>query len=31
MFGVLIEGEVDVFCDNGGVLKNTSVPDLALA
>jgi len=31
MFGVLIEGEVDVFCDNGGVVKNASVPDLALA
>jgi len=31
MFGVLIEGEADVFCDNGGVVKNASVPDLALA
>ena len=30
MFGVPIEGPVDVFCDNSGVVKNTSIPESTL-
>ena len=31
MFGVPIEGPADVFCDNKGVVSNTSVPESVLA
>jgi len=27
MFGVAIEGPANVFCDNNGVVKNTSLPE----
>lgn len=30
MFGVPVDGPVDVFCDNAGVVKNTSVPESTL-
>jgi hypothetical protein len=30
MFGVPIEGPANVFCDNCGVVKNTSMPELML-
>ena len=30
MFGVVIEGPVNVFCDNNGVVKNTSLPESTL-
>jgi hypothetical protein len=30
MFGVPIEGPANVFCDNHGVVKNTSMPELTL-
>jgi hypothetical protein len=31
MFGVPIEGPSNVFCDNNGVVKNTSIPQSMLA
>ena len=31
MFGVPIDGPVNVFCDNNGVVKNTTIPELMLA
>ena len=30
MFGVLITGPANVFCENQGVVKNTSIPDSTL-
>jgi hypothetical protein len=30
MFGVEIDGPVNVFCDNRGVVKNVSIPELTL-
>ena len=30
MFGVPIEGPANVFCDNQGVVKNTSIPESVL-
>jgi hypothetical protein len=30
MFGVLIEGLANIFCDNHGVIKNVSIPELTL-
>ena len=30
MFGVPIEGPCNVFCDNNGVVKNTSIPESTL-
>jgi hypothetical protein len=30
MFGVDIDGPANVFCDNRGVVKNLSVPELTL-
>jgi hypothetical protein len=30
MFGVLIEGPANVFCDNRGVVKNVSIPESTL-
>jgi hypothetical protein len=30
MFGVLIDGPANVFCGNGGVVKNVSVPESTL-
>ena len=30
MFGVPLEGAAQVFCDNQGVVKNTSVPGSVL-
>jgi hypothetical protein len=30
MFGVPIEGPANVFCDNRGVVKNTSMPESTL-
>jgi hypothetical protein len=30
MFGILIEGPAQVFCDNQGVVKNTSLPESVL-
>ena len=30
MFGVPIDGPVNVFCDNRGVVKNLSIPKLTL-
>ena len=30
MFGVPIDGETDIFCDNQSVVKNTSLPESAL-
>jgi hypothetical protein len=30
MFGVPLEGPAQVFCDNQGVVKNTSVPESVL-
>jgi hypothetical protein len=30
MFGVPIEGLANVFCDNHGVVKNVSIPELTL-
>jgi hypothetical protein len=30
MFGVPIEGPANVFCDNHGVVKNTSMPESTL-
>ena len=30
MFGVVIEGPANVFCDNNGVVKNTSLPESTL-
>ena len=31
MFGVLIDGPADFFCDNDSVVKNTSIPTSMLA
>jgi hypothetical protein len=31
MFGVPIDGPTNVFCDNIGVLKNTTIPESMLA
>jgi hypothetical protein len=31
MFGVPIEGPANVFCDNNGVVKNTTIPESMLA
>ena len=31
MFGVPIEGPANVYCDNEGVVKNTSLPDSTLS
>jgi hypothetical protein len=31
MFGVLIDGPAHVFCDNCGVVKSPSIPELTLA
>ena len=31
MFGVPIDGPANVFCDNNGVVKNTTIPELMLA
>ena len=31
MFGVLVEGQANVFCDNQGVVKNASIPESTLA
>jgi hypothetical protein len=31
MFGVPIDGPANVFCDNNGVVKNTTVPESMLA
>jgi hypothetical protein len=30
MFGVPIDGPANVFCDNHGVMKNVSIPELTL-
>ena len=30
MFGMLIEGPCNVFCDSSGVVKNTSIPESTL-
>jgi hypothetical protein len=30
MFGVSIDGPANVFCDNHGVVKNASIPELML-
>ena len=30
MFGVLVEGPANVFCDNQGVMKNASIPESTL-
>ena len=30
MFGILIDGPANVFCDNRGVVKNLSVPESTL-
>jgi hypothetical protein len=30
MFGVPIDGPVNVFCDNHGVVRNTSIPESML-
>ena len=30
MFGVLIEGPTNVFCNNRGVVKNVSIPESTL-
>ena len=30
MFGVLIAGPVNVFCDNQGIMKNLSIPESTL-
>jgi hypothetical protein len=31
MFGVPIDGPANVFCDNNGVVKNTTIPESILA
>ena len=31
MFGIPIDGPADVFCDNQGVVKNTSLPESVLS
>ena len=31
MFGVPIDGPANVFCDNNGVVKNTSIPESTLS
>ena len=31
MFGIPIYGPADVFCDNQGVVKNTSLPESVLS
>ena len=31
MFGVPIDGPANVFCDNNGVVKNTTIPESVLA
>ena len=31
MFGIPIDGPADVFCDNQGVVKNTSLPESLLS
>ena len=31
MFGIPIDGPADVFCDNQGVVKNTSLPESMLS
>jgi hypothetical protein len=31
MFGVPIDGPANVFCDNTGVVKNTTIPESMLA
>ena len=31
MFGVRVQGPANVFCDNRGVVKNTSVPESTLS
>jgi hypothetical protein len=30
MFGIPIDGPANVFCDNGGVVRNASIPELTL-
>ena len=30
MFGVPIDGPTNVFCDNGGVVRNASIPESTL-
>jgi hypothetical protein len=30
MFGVRVDGPANVFCDNSGVVKNTSIPESTL-
>ena len=30
MFGVAIDGPANVFCDNNGVVKNTTIPESML-
>jgi hypothetical protein len=30
MFGIPVEGPVDVFCDNESVFKNVSIPESVL-
>jgi hypothetical protein len=31
MFGVPIDGPANLFCDNSGVVKNTTIPESVLA
>ena len=31
MFGIPIDGAADVFCDNQGVVKNTTLPESVLS
>ena len=31
MFGIPIDGPADIFCDNQGVVKNTSLPESVLS
>jgi hypothetical protein len=31
MIGVPIDGPTDIFCDNNGVVKNTTIPESMLA
>ena len=31
MFSIAIDGAADVFCDNQGVVKNTSLPESVLS
>ena len=30
MFGIPVNGPIDIYCDNKGVLKNASIPESAL-